>query len=102
MQTTTADEFLDLACLTHTGNDAVGRRDQAEAILAASPRLMRNDAYVAAAVGDISALREPSTMTPMRLRGAVDHAAGMRCFICAMRASRLALPGIRSRARVSC
>src|SRR5215468_3047339 len=58
MQNTTADEFLDLACLTHTRNDAVERRDQAEAILAASPWLMRDDAYVAAAVGDIRALRE--------------------------------------------
>src|SRR6516162_722457 len=58
MQTTTADEFLDLACLTHAGNDAVRRRDQAEAILAASAGLMRDDTYVAAAVGNIRALRE--------------------------------------------
>ncbi|HKA44867.1 MAG TPA: ankyrin repeat domain-containing protein [Burkholderiales bacterium] len=58
MQTTTADQFLDLACLTHTRSDTVGRRDQAEAILAASPWLIRDDAYVAAAVGDIRALRE--------------------------------------------
>src|SRR5262245_8897281 len=57
MQPTTADEFLDLACLTHTGNDAVARREQAEAILAASPSLARDNAYVAAAVGDVHALR---------------------------------------------
>ncbi|MBO0750765.1 MAG: ankyrin repeat domain-containing protein [Bradyrhizobiaceae bacterium] len=55
---TTADEFLDLACLTHAGNDAVERRDQAEEILAASPGLVRDDVYVAAAVGDVSALRQ--------------------------------------------
>jgi ankyrin repeat protein len=54
----TADKFLDLACLTHTGVDAAGRREQAEAILAASPRLAQEDAYVAAAVGDVSALRQ--------------------------------------------
>jgi len=57
MQPTTADEFLDLACLTHTGNDAVARREQAEAILAASPSLAQDNAYVAAAVGDVRALR---------------------------------------------
>src|SRR5262245_19583418 len=58
MQPRTADEFLDLACLTHSENDAVERREQAEAILAASPGLAQEDAYVAAAVGDVSALRE--------------------------------------------
>src|SRR5215472_10228674 len=58
MQPTTADKFLDLACLLHTGNDAVARREQAAAILEASPWLVRDDAYVAAAVGDVSALRE--------------------------------------------
>ena len=58
MQSTTAAQFLDLVCLTHTRNDAVGRREQAEAILAASPWLARDDAYVAAAVGDVRALRE--------------------------------------------
>src|SRR6516164_2859452 len=58
MQPRTADEFLDLACLTHTENDAVERREQAEAILAASPGLAQEDAYVAAAVGDVGALRE--------------------------------------------
>jgi len=58
MDRTPADEFLDLACLTHTGNDSVERHEQAEAILAASPGLAKEDAYVAAAVGDISALRE--------------------------------------------
>src|SRR5262245_38455889 len=58
MQPRTADEFLDLACLTHTENDAVERREQAEAILAASPGLAQEDAYVAAALGDVSALRE--------------------------------------------
>lgn len=58
MQTTTVNEFLDLACLTHTKRDAVGRRDQAEAILAAFPCLVRDDVYVAAAVGDSSALQE--------------------------------------------
>src|SRR5262249_37248178 len=46
------------ACLTHSENDAVERREQAEAILAASPGLAREDAYVAAVVGDVSALRE--------------------------------------------
>jgi len=58
MRPRTADEFLDLACLTHSENDAVERREQAEAILAASPGLAREDAYVAAVVGDVSALRE--------------------------------------------
>ena len=58
MQSTTAAQFLDLACLTHTGNDGVGRREQAETILEASPWLARDDAYVAAAVGDVRALRE--------------------------------------------
>src|SRR5215471_7637446 len=58
MQPRTADEFLDLACLTHSENDAVERRERAEAILAASPGLAQEDAYVAAAVGDVSALRE--------------------------------------------
>src|SRR5215831_12913789 len=58
MQPTTVDKFLDLACLLHTGNDAVARREQAAAILEASPWLVRDDAYVAAAVGDVSALRE--------------------------------------------
>jgi len=58
MQPTTAAQFLDLACLTHTGNDGVGRREQAETILEASPWLARDDAYVAAAVGDVRALRE--------------------------------------------
>src|SRR5262249_61622051 len=58
MQPRTADEFLDLACLTHTENDAVERREQAEAILAAFPGLAQEDAYVAAALGDVSALRE--------------------------------------------
>jgi ankyrin repeat protein len=58
MQLTTADEFLDLVCLTHTGNDAVGRREQAEAMLAMHPSLARDDAYVAAAIGDVGALRE--------------------------------------------
>src|SRR5262249_59192499 len=45
-------------CLLHTGNDAVARREQAAAILEASPWLVRDAAYVAAAVGDVSALRE--------------------------------------------
>src|SRR5215813_1869674 len=58
MQPTTADKFLDLACLLHTGNDAVARREQAAAILEASPWLVRDAAYVAAAVGDVGALRE--------------------------------------------
>jgi len=53
-----ADEFLELACLLHTKDDAVARREQAAAVLQASPWLARNDAYVAAAVGDVSALRE--------------------------------------------
>ena len=58
MQTTTAEKFLDLACLMHTGNDAVARREHAAAILEASPWLARDDAYVAAAIGDVTALRE--------------------------------------------
>src|SRR5262245_20125073 len=58
MRPTTADQFLDLACLTHTRNDAVGRREQVEAILEESLSLARGDVYVAAAIGDIRALRE--------------------------------------------
>src|SRR5262245_28212619 len=58
MRPTTADQFLDLACLTHTRNDAVGRREQAEAIIETSPWLARDDVYVAAAIGDVRALRE--------------------------------------------
>ena len=54
----TVNEFLDLACLMHNGNDAVARREQAAAILEASPWLPRNDTYVAAAVGDVRALQE--------------------------------------------
>ena len=102
MQTTTADEFLDLACLTHAGNDAVRRRDQAEAILAASAGLMRDDTYVAAAVGNIRALREHLD----RDADAATRRGGPRgwdalLYLC-NGASRLARPGIRSRARASC
>jgi ankyrin repeat protein len=42
----------------HTRNDAVARREQAAAILETSPWLARDDAYVAAAIGDVRALRE--------------------------------------------
>ena len=42
----------------HTRNDGVGRREQAEAILEASPWLARGDVYVAAAIGDVGTLRE--------------------------------------------
>src|SRR5262247_803230 len=58
MRPTTVDQFLDLACLMHTRNDGVGRREQAEAILEASPWLARGDVYVAAAIGDVGTLRE--------------------------------------------
>ena len=71
---TEAHEFLDLACLTHAGNDAVERRDRAERILAASPHLVRDDAYVAAAVGDVDALREHLERDP----GAVARRGGPR------------------------
>src|SRR5262245_31940035 len=84
MQPRTADEFLDLTCLTHTENDAVERREQEEATLAASPGLAQEDAYVAAAVGDVSALREHLDCDADLARGAVDHGTGMRCFTSAM------------------
>ena len=58
MEPTTVSQFLDLACLTHARNDSVGRRERAEAILDVSPWLARDDAYVAAAVGDVGALRD--------------------------------------------
>src|SRR5215469_3850334 len=58
MQPTTADKFIDLACLLHNGNDAVARREQAAAILEAAPWLVRDGTYVAAAVGDVRSLRE--------------------------------------------
>src|SRR5262249_43080745 len=102
MQPTTADQLLDLACLTHTRNDAVGQREHAEAILDASPWLARDDAYVAAAVGDVRHCGNTSTAMRTQLRGAAGHEAGMRCFKSAMAASRLVHPGIRSRARAYC
>jgi hypothetical protein len=58
MQPTIVDKFLDLACLMHNGKDAVVRREQAAAILEASPSLARDDTFVGAAVGDVKALRE--------------------------------------------
>lgn len=58
MRPTMTDQFLDFACLTHSRNDSVGRREQAEAILEASPWLAQGNAYVAAVVGDVRALRE--------------------------------------------
>src|SRR5262245_24391969 len=74
MRPTTADQFLDLACLMHTRNDGVGRREQAEAILEASPWLARGDVYVAAAIGDVRALREHLD----RDAGAATRRAGPR------------------------
>src|SRR6516225_4443634 len=53
----TTDRFVDLACLTHVGTDAVERRREAEEILKASPELPRQDVHAAALVGDLGALR---------------------------------------------
>jgi hypothetical protein len=52
-----ADRFVDLACLTHAGTDAVERRRDAEEILRASPDLPRESLRVAAVIGDVDALR---------------------------------------------
>src|SRR5262249_60114448 len=87
MQPTTADQLLDLACLTHTRNDAVGQREHAEAILDASPWLARDDAYVAAAVGDVRHCGNTSTAMRTRLRGAAGPEAWVRCVQTSIRPS---------------
>ncbi len=53
----TSDRFVDGVCLTYE-NDSPERRQQAEALLAASPGLCRSSVYAAAAAGDVQALRE--------------------------------------------
>src|SRR5262245_52206123 len=57
MEGTTADRFVDLACLIHDGTDSVERRSKAEEILRASPDLARQSIHVAAVVGNVDALR---------------------------------------------
>ena len=52
-----SDEFLDLACLVYTPDDAVERRDRARAILGAHPDLARANAWTAAALCDLEALK---------------------------------------------
>jgi ankyrin repeat protein len=54
---TTADRFVDLACLTHVGTDAIDRREEAVSILRVSPALAANSVHAAAVIGDVAALR---------------------------------------------
>jgi ankyrin repeat protein len=51
-----ADRFLDLACLSYDGRDAVARREQAAVLLAAWPDIVTTSVAAAAAVGDVAAL----------------------------------------------
>jgi hypothetical protein len=72
-----ADRFLELACLTHAGTDAVERRQQAEALLRSAPALVRQSVHVAAAVGDVAALRAHLDARPQ----AVGERAGPRGWV---------------------
>jgi len=57
MDPTTADRFVDLACLTHVGTDAIDRRREADTILRAAPALALESVHAAALIGDVAALR---------------------------------------------
>ncbi len=54
---TSADRFLDLACLNYEGEDSPARREEAERLLQAEPELVVGSVHAAAAVGDVAALR---------------------------------------------
>ena len=53
---TTADRFINLACLTY-GDDWTERRDQARELLAAHPSLSDENIYTAATVGDVAVVK---------------------------------------------
>src|SRR5262245_979571 len=52
-----ADRFVDLACLTYRDDEARARRDEARALLAATPGMLHASLHAAAAAGDVGALR---------------------------------------------
>jgi hypothetical protein len=54
---TSADRFLDLACLMYEGEDSPARRAEAERLLQADPGLVAGSVHAAAAVGDVATLR---------------------------------------------
>jgi hypothetical protein len=56
MTASATDRFLDLACLCYT-HDAVSRREDAARLLAETPGLAADDIHVAAATGDVAAVR---------------------------------------------
>jgi hypothetical protein len=63
-----ADRFCRLACLDYTDADRPERREQAAALLAADPALVRTDIHAAAAAGDPDALRRHLAADPTAAR----------------------------------
>jgi hypothetical protein len=51
MTTDAADRFVDLACLTYRNDESRTRRDEASALLAATPDLVHAIVHAAAAAG---------------------------------------------------
>lgn len=66
VQTTTepADEFLTLACLRYGEDDDPSRWEQAAAILAAHPEIIRSNIFVAAACADTATVATLLTVDP--------------------------------------
>lgn len=65
------DRFLDLACLTYTGEDHPRRREEALALLRAHPELPSDDLAVAATLGRAADVRRLLAIDPSRVRAPV-------------------------------
>ncbi len=59
-----ADQFVDLACLTYLDDESRTRRQEAAALLAATPGLVDAGIHAAAAAGDVAALRAHLDRSP--------------------------------------
>jgi ankyrin repeat protein len=61
------DRFVSLACLNYT-NDHTSRRDLAHELFAVNPKLVQQNIYAAATVGDVAVVRELLVNDPLLAR----------------------------------